>query len=1250
MAWFRFQKLNASSDGAKSSIKVAWGERGAMFTDATNDVGWLSERVDLGAEAELVLLLRQLADEGYIEVEGSTALLGWEAFYKLVAAEEYGASLELLAPPPRSQLRLALTSFGSLTDQDFAISSTWIDADGGRLRTEPTRLGALLESKGARSLISEAEWITVEGLRAFAQRPPEERSAQAHRMAWARIRRSAVSAGADLSDFLRQTIVLSPQKLRIGMRKGETGSRLVEIIPTFEEAPSRWLELFDRLSEVPDRYEVPDGAGMVHVVLSPAARAVLREIRKMPGRRVAGDRAEAFLRNPFATLGPDAALVIDAEQFEQSREEAGIAFTAFAARIDRDEHGFPFQCALRLEESLLGQVKTEILAFEGATELAAFVEKLERRISTQSQCCHWKGYDLEILGDSADQLEALKEALRDMQAGYAISASVILDLSKYSERIQGIGTEKPYYSPFIAKRSEEGGWFPDNVSYGLCYTPTGASETIAVVLDDDSMKDFRAALERAKAEGSQSFTFPGFPKDVEVEWAADALDSIGKVKAKVDNGAFENDKSFVKPVVERRGLVVKPNVEILDYEERRGALDASGASARLPASFRPGIELKEHQLEGLAWLQHLWSKSPAVCRGALLADDMGLGKTIQLLSFIAAELEANPALRPFLIVAPVSLLDNWKEEIEKFFAAGAMKVLTLYGGTLATLRVPKAALDASLVEAGATRLLRPGWLGSAKIVLTTYETLRDLEFSLAGQPWSAMICDEAQKIKNPNALVSRAAKKQNAQFKIACTGTPVENTLTDIWCLFDFVQPGLLGPLKYFGERYRSPIESEADDDDTQLGELRELIEPQKLRRMKADVAKDLPRKIESEPCRQLPISPTQRAHYADAIAAFRTRNAGPATGLHSSLGLLQYLRRLCSDPVAPGQLSSDSEPIEIVEKRSPKLAWLLSHLAEIQSADEKAIVFCEFRDLQRTLQRAIASRYGFQPDVINGDTSLDSKVGNSRQKRIRAFQERPGFGVIILSPLAVGFGVNIQAANHVIHFTRTWNPAKEDQATDRAYRIGQKRDVHVYYPVVVASDFETFDQKLDKLLKWKRSLSADMLRPSGDLSPSQFADLEAPDGQSAFGEELLTEDDLGTMGGKAFEAFCALMWHKQGYSKTIMTQSSGDGGVDVVAIKGGKGVLIQCKSSSETSKQLGWEAIKDVAAGCAAYSAKNPGVVFTLAAATNQTFNNTARYQAKLLNVELFERDDLAKLLARHPVKRGELTKFVYSSWGGHH
>lgn len=1253
MTWSPFAGRRHTSnvegiDGQRANVDVSWDGVGITFKPNPAVAGWLDAPAAFGADSELVLVLRQLEEEGFLEAGDNQASIDWESYFKLSGSDEHGGSTALMKLPLSESWKASLTSKGSLSDPDFSVAiQSWRDPQGNQPRGNVDIEGAVLVCAGKAALIPEATWKMARSIAERRAKQAEGWSPDENRRDWSRIRAHAVEAGANLADFLKKTVVLTPERLRIDMRKADvSGDRLVEVMPSFDGAPSRWLEIFDRLSEVPERYDIPDGAGLVQVLLPEDVRTVLREIHRMPGRRIVGERAEAFVRNPFATLGLAASTAIDPDQFERAREDAGIMFARFTSRIFRDEGGYPYDIGLIVEEAHEGAIRAEEAKFESARELEGFLAKLDGRIASGAQCCHWRGFDLEILGDTPSHADSLREALHQMKEPRRVKASDIFDLSKYSDRIGGFGTEEPYYSPFISKKSDEEGWFPENVDLGLCFTPEGG-QTVAIALDDRNLESFREEAQRAKDEKRESFFFPGCPKPVPVDWAMDALETLGAVQQEVGQGSFEPKKpKGDSRAVERKGLVVKSNVDALDYEERRGDLLVGRQPPKLPSCLRGGVSLKDHQLAGLSWLQHMWRSSPKVCRGALLGDDMGLGKTIQLLAFMAAAMEEDAGIDPFLVVAPVSLLDSWKAEIEKFFEAGSMDVLTLYGSALASKRISKSALDDSLVAAGSPKLLAHGWLGGAKVVLTTYETLRDLEFSLAAQRWSGMVCDEAQKIKNPNALVTRAAKKQNARLKIACTGTPIENTLTDLWCLFDFVQPGLLGALKDFGTKYRKPIEAETDAEKERIDELRALIEPQLLRRTKAEVAKDLPAKIEHQGCRALPLSQKQRALYADAIAQYRAGACGQSTGLQSPLGLLQYLRRLCSDPRPPGHVATSEEPIEQVKKASPKMAWMLGHLAEIKRSQEKVIVFCEFRDLQRTLQRAISDSFSFVPDVINGDTSADSANANNRQRRIEAFQKRVGFGVIVLSPLAVGFGVNIQAANHVIHFTRTWNPAKEDQATDRAYRIGQEKDVYVYYPVVVAEDFLTFDAKLDMLLDRKRALSTDMLNGAGDVIPADFGDLESPGGGNAFGEESLTEDDIPSLGPDAFEAFCALLWSKAGYSKTIRTQRVGDGGVDIVAIKGHQGALIQCKSSGSEGKELGWEAVKDVAAGSAAYAARHPGVRFELIAATNRKFNQAAKQQAQVLHVKLIEFDDLADMLKKIPIKRGELDRFLMGSW----
>jgi SNF2 family DNA or RNA helicase len=462
---------------------------------------------------------------------------------------------------------------------------------------------------------------------------------------------------------------------------------------------------------------------------------------------------------------------------------------------------------------------------------------------------------------------------------------------------------------------------------------------------------------------------------------------------------------------------------------------------------------------------------------------------LQLLTFMASCFENDPALPPALVVAPVALLENWRNELERFFLPGTLPLLTLYGSALQALRVSKHELDAELKAIGVTRLLKKGWIGDARLVLTTYETMRDLEFALAGQSWSIMVCDEAQKIKTPSALVTRSAKKQKVRFRIACTGTPVENTLADLWCLFDFVQPGMLGALSQFSRNYRQPIEAKTPEQLARVEELRALIQPQILHRRKTDVVTDLPTPVEDEVCKRLPMSAFQQGLYKDALKTLREqRETNPSAQLQA----LHAIRTICSDPHGHIDPDSHKAPIDKIVNESPKMGWLVDKLKELAAdvaGNHKVIVFCEFRALQLQLQRVIAAFFGIAATIVNGDTSADPKVADNRQQLIDAFQRSPGFNVIILSPLAVGFGVNIQAANHVIHFTRTWNPAKEDQATARAYRIGQTRAVTVYYPGVISDQFPSFDVRLDALLSSKRALATDVLNGCSDLKASDFAD-----------------------------------------------------------------------------------------------------------------------------------------------------------------
>jgi hypothetical protein len=1248
---FKLFKQEKSDAAKPTRWQRQWSAAGLMVVPGSTKAG--------GANVDSPLLagfLTQLVDDGLAVEADDGFLIGWDAMYSALCQSNYAALREQLQLPEFTQAHPSLRSSQALTDRDFSIAwAGWRHNDGAEVDFEMT--GPLLDDGMSQALMEPPQWALFREVVAFARRPDSERDDLNHRQAWGRIRKLALEAGAHLDDFLHRSVVLTPEKLHIGLRRSDAvaDDHVVEVEPSFTGAPEGWLEAFDRARDVRDRYDIVTAEGIVQVLVSSKVRTVLQEVKRLPGRRVAGSRAQAFLLNPFATLGADAVDVIEEAQFETARENAGLCYERFTPTFERDATRYPTRVGLLIETAVSGGPTSSDTQWLTDERLAAFVKALSRAVSLNFQLVAWDGYDLVLDGSAEQHLQDLTEALERRQLPPTlVSYAQVHDLSGYSARIEGIGVEKPYYSPYIAKRKEVDGWFPDNVLPVVVFTPRDGGDPVAVPTSKPIIEKLKKDLQAAQAAGKEELDVSWVPTPMSVEDAQHLVKTFEELFHDVELGKAIDPGKFRRPSKEalpqQKQLVLRANIQSVEYEElRREALQAVPAEPKLPSGIRPEYSLMPHQRAGLAWMQHLFSlQAEYQVRGAVLADDMGLGKTFQLLALMAWLLERQPDMPPMLVVAPVSLLENWAEEAGKFFLPGALPLLTAYGDGLAPLRVPRSQIDQRLLnEDGLVKFLRPGWVGDAKVVLTTYETLRDLEFSFAAQKWSLMVCDEAQRIKNPAAMVTRAAKKQNVAFKIACTGTPVENTLADMWCLFDYVQPGLLGALNDFGQRYRKPIEAKTEEEKGRVEELRARIEPQILRRLKVDVAQDLPPKVIVDECRKLPLSAVQRNLYAKAIESFKRRNdPGVASPFKNHLGLLHYLRLVCTDPRQHGLSVFKPESSEQYRAKAPKLNWLLDQLKVIQGSREKVIVFCEFREIQRLLQHYIEAELGFRPDIINGDTSASSKHTASRQKRIKAFQAAPGFGVLILSPVAVGFGVNIQAANHVVHYTRTWNPAKEDQATDRAYRIGQDKPVYVYYPVVHADDFVTFDVKLDNLLTYKRGLAEDMLNGSGDIAPGDFTVADVvPSADAAGIDERITLDMALRMSWQHFECLAGALWSRRGYD-CYRTPGANDNGVDVVALLGAKGQLVQAKTSGTDGASLGWEAVKDVVTGEAYYRRRHPGVAFEKVCITNQFFNRQAHENAALNDVELLDQGHLADLLAEHDITMLEVERMLFAEW----
>ena len=1175
---------------------------------------------------------------------------------------------------------------GSLSDDAFTIKiNGYIDPQGRLIQA--SRTGAIYSRGDSVWMVSAEEWRLIGIVNDFIKHQPENQKGR--EAGWGKIRAAALEAGARLSAYLASVIVVTPENLIINYsRQQAAGLGIALIEPTFDDAPEGWLKKFDELSSIGEHIDFATGVGRTRVIFSEEVRSVLQVIkREFPGRRAGGVKAEAFIRNPFSYLGEYASKVIDPAQIEQAKENAGIVpiRISFTSNIEKGRIIEVIGLLQQIFDDRTSKtIRENILSIDELSELIIIMQGI---CDENGQFFKWRSHVVDTDGDTAYQLEQLKSFLKvwQDQTNKFINFNDIYGFNEYAERVDKIGVSKPLYSAFIQK---EGGdktpWAPDNLTPLVTAQLTPGGPPVFIYLDSEWINEFREKIKHAKIANLSSIVDSRLPLPISVleaeQLCSRLIQMLGAKEpsetssASVDSGEFKNEPGSVPANEERsqgigdpgnydsgvtlevagkkrkskESLLIKANANQLDYSEMNQAKERESRLKvpkdfilSIPSTKKSEIKLLDHQSEGVAWLQHLVSRSPQDCRGAVLADDMGLGKTLQLLIVLAAHYEKNPSSNPSLIVAPIALMKNWIQESKKFFI-NFPAILLLHGENLAGLRQPKTFIDKALLEKNISNLLIPNWLGNAKIVLTTYEALRDYEFSLAKQNFSFFICDEAQKIKNPNALVTLAVKKQKAHFRIACTGTPVENTLVDLWCLFDFVQPGLLGDLSEFGNKYRRPIESKSESQEEARELLKKIIEPQILRRMKEDVA-DLPEKkyigndkyefSGKERSRlRINISNYQRTLYEQGMRLLNSvsKESNTKQRANMSFEVLHMIKAICAEPYCRPRTTFDVDPhgYDVHLFNSPKLKWTLDQLSSISDADEKVIIFTELRQIQRAILRFVKHKFGFTPYLINGDT-------DERQDVVDEFQNKPGFGVIVLSPLAAGFGLNIVSANHVIHYSRTWNPAKEGQATDRAYRIGQKKNVHVYCPTVIANDFVTFEDKLDRIMSIKMDLAGDILDGVGaDISFSDLMPDNGPGGFESIHDECVTMEIVDELGGVGFEIFCKILLGQHPNMAYVSAKKKGDGGVDLVVISDNDtGMLCQCKCESRA--ELGWDAVKEIAAGRAAYQAKHPNIRFQSVAICNRRFNSAARLQASTNGVRLIERDEIAEMLAQRPIKR---------------
>lgn len=1037
------------------------------------------------ATQKLFFYLQQLEEEDYVFSDSDNLNISWEKLFLLLRDDNHTESLDLLSIPKLNQIKPIIVSSGSLADSDFkVVIKGWRSSDGKDI-ANASRVGAILELDGQQVLMNESSWNCLSAIKNLHQQQLTNPGVDVNKNGWAEIRKYALDSNAVMDGFLYKTIVLKPESLQLKLNKSEiTSDSVIEISPQFDGQPDNWLEIFDQYSTVQDQYHIAATDGSItHLIVEPSVKVVLETIKKMPGRRIAGDKALTFLKNPFATLGEDAENVINEVAYEAELDRAGIYFYKFSVEPNLDATGTKIEnISLELTATSKVNETPKFATFQNPNEYNKFLSGIRGKFDLNLPCAIWKCYELELSDLTEEQLcglERLSKRWSDELSGQAFEE--VFDLTQYGDRVVGIGIAKRVSSNLLKKEKAE------NWISGVHLDDIGFDGEILSKWENATYDDylqFEENIKTAISSGDESVFIPGIELELPIKKAEIVSQAWARKFAHSNEAKPGNEEKLPKI---KTVLLIDDNIEVVNYLEKRERLLAfNNLKPRLPKCLKIDTVLKEHQLYGVAWLQNLFGKAPHHVTGCLLADDMGLGKTIQLLSFMLEYLESSPNAKPCLIVAPVSLLDNWENELNKFFDAHEFELIKLYGKTLAESKYSRNQIPANVQAKGIQNLLKKGWISDAKIVLTTYETLRDQQFSLAQQHWSIVICDESQKIKTPGTLVTEAAKAvaARADFKIACTGTPVENSLNDLWCLFDFIQAGFLGSLNEFARNFKKPIECETDKDRFAIKRLRELVAPQILRRMKSEVAKDLKPKTEDSNCKSIAISNAQDKLYKASITDYESNRdikikmGEPAGAM--ILGLLHRLKMICAHPIS---IILSADQFEI----SPKMNWLKNTLLEIKKNNEKVIIFTELRGIQRDIQLMLIDTFDINAKIINGDTNSSSEKGATRQTIINEFQLHPGFGVIILSTTAVGFGVNVQAANHVIHFTRPWNPAKEDQATDRAYRIGQEKEVFVYYPTIVSNNYITFEKTLDSLLAKKRELAGDMLNGYDEIKAADF-------------------------------------------------------------------------------------------------------------------------------------------------------------------
>ena len=712
----------------------------------------------------------------------------------------------------------------------------------------------------------------------------------------------------------------------------------------------------------------------------------------------------------------------DGDRVEHVRALTEVDESVFPVRLDQLREGV---CAFPLSQG------TYVVADEALQRALGVVRQLRKAPPEQrKRAAMYPGAVIrELLGLEDD------------------TPTVFVETERFAERVLDVGEWAAPILPWIKIASQNWG---APASSGVRINGVDLPLDAAVL--EAAVQDMRAAA----ASGASTITVA----DAEIHVTPANVRALEDLQKAVSGCRGLTDEEAPEIQAIKNVLIIETNFEEATFN--RVTLGKRRGNSALPNGLKTAP--KPHQTTGIHWLQSHWVEGS---RGALLCDDMGLGKTFQALAFCRwlQDLMASGAIerKPILIIAPVGLLRNWEREIsEHLREPGLGQLVRAYGDNLKVLRRGR--------HIDGTAGLDTARLAVGDVVLANYEAVSDYQLSFGAVPFSMVVLDEAQKIKSPKARMTHAVKALNAEFMLAMTGTPVENRLADLWCIADAVQPGALADLRDFSARYEVP--------DGDVKGLRDMVwhdesadasaNPRMLlRRLKTENLEGLPQKHEH--VMRVPMPPCQAEAYERALAMKAL--AGP----EGTLGMIHALRRVSLHPMLLEAGAEGMEELRIED--SARLVAAINVLDKVAASGEKALVFLESLDLQEAdqLPMLLKRRYGMArlPMVINGEVNAEA-----RQARVERFQAEPGFDVMLLSPKAGGVGLTLTAANHVVHLSRWWNPAVEDQCSDRVYRIGQTKPVHIYYPLAVLPHAEefSFDVQLQVLMDRKRKLAQNLL------------------------------------------------------------------------------------------------------------------------------------------------------------------------------